>query len=162
MRNGNVHLAQARGVAQGARLADTADAPHAEGISTLSSKARNSPRPIWGDLSIAVVPVVAASLLGSAATVPQIPGWHAALAKPWSFAFFGMQSPLAGILVILPLLAMILVTITRFRPLDRHAANLLRPYAAWVSFATLLTISIWLLNRSIFARFSQRRRRRAA
>lgn len=200
MRNGNVHLAQARGLAQGARLADTAGASHAGGMSTLSSKAGASPRPNCVNLPIAVVPVVAASLLGSAATVPQIPGWYAALAKPpfnppnwlfapgwtalfaimalsvyrilrlpaeapgksgallayhvqlllnvpWSFAFFGTQSPLAGILVILPLLAMILVTIARFRPLDRLAANLFWPYAAWVSFATVLTVSIWWLNR---------------
>ncbi len=200
MRNGNVHLAQAWGLAQGSRLADTADAPHAGGMSTLSSKAGPSPRPIWVDLLIAIVPVVAASLLGSAVTVPQIPGWYATLAKPpfnppnwlfapvwtalfaimalsvyrilrlpaetpgksgaliayhvqlllnalWSFVFFGMQSPLIGIVVILPLLAMILVTIKRFAPLDRLAANLFWPYAAWVSFATVLTISIWWLNR---------------
>jgi translocator protein len=61
-------------------------------MSTLSSKAGSSPRPIWVDLLIAIVPVVAASLLGSAATVPQIPGWYATLAKPpfnppnWVFA----------------------------------------------------------------------------
>jgi len=33
-------------------------------------------------LIFAILPVVAASLLGSAATVPQIPGWYAGLAKP--------------------------------------------------------------------------------
>jgi benzodiazapine receptor len=156
-------------------------------------------RSIWIDLSIAILPVVAASLMGSAVTVPQIPGWYATLAKPpfnppnwifapvwtalyaimayaafrilrlpadtpgktktlaayhiqlalnvmWSCVFFGLNSPLGGILVIVPLLALILVTIALFRPLDPLAANLLWPYVAWVSFATLLTISIWWLN----------------
>jgi tryptophan-rich sensory protein len=148
-------------------------------------------------LIFAILPVVAASLLGSAATVPQIPGWYAGLAKPpfnppnwifapvwttlfammayavfrilrqpldkrwalvayhiqlalnlaWSCVFFGLNSPLGGILVILPLLAMILVTIAAFRPIDRLAALLLWPYLAWVWFATLLNASIWWLNR---------------
>jgi len=65
----------------------------------------------------------------------------------WSCVFFGLNSPLGGIAVILPFLALILTTITLFRPLDRLAANLLWPYVAWVSFATLLNVSIWWLNR---------------
>lgn len=65
----------------------------------------------------------------------------------WSFAFFGANSPLAGLVVILPLLAAILATIAAFRPLDRVASLILWPYLAWVSFATLLNLSIWWLNR---------------
>ncbi len=65
----------------------------------------------------------------------------------WSWAFFGSQSPLLGLLVIVPLLLMILGTIMLFRPLDRLAGALLVPYALWVSFATLLNMSIWWLNR---------------
>jgi benzodiazapine receptor len=48
--------------------------------------------PVWAALAAAVLPVVAASLIGSAITVPQIPGWYAALVKPpfnppnWLFA----------------------------------------------------------------------------
>ncbi len=66
----------------------------------------------------------------------------------WSCVFFGLNSPLGGIFVIVPFLAMILVTIALFRPLDRPAANLQLPYVAWVSFATLLNVSIWWLNRA--------------
>lgn len=65
----------------------------------------------------------------------------------WSCVFFGLHSPLGGVAVILPFLAAILWTITVFRPLDRLAATLLWPYVGWVSFATLLNISIWWLNR---------------
>jgi tryptophan-rich sensory protein len=65
----------------------------------------------------------------------------------WSIAFFGLTSPLLGLVVIVPFLAAILVTIAWFWPLDRLASGLLWPYAAWVSFATLLNAAIWWLNR---------------
>ena len=65
----------------------------------------------------------------------------------WSFAFFGANSPVAGLAVILPLIVLIAATIAAFRPLDRLASNLLWPYLAWVAFATLLNASIWWLNR---------------
>ena len=122
--------------------------------------------------ALSALPVILASLAGSALTVPRISGWYAALAKPafnppnwlfgpvwtllfammayavyriwrlapgtpgrtaalavfylqlivnvgWSAAFFGLQSPLLGLVVIAILLALILVTIRRFLPLDR-------------------------------------------
>jgi translocator protein len=65
----------------------------------------------------------------------------------WSAAFFGMESPLLGLAVIVPFLGLILTTIILFRPLDRTASLLLWPYAAWVSFATVLNVSLWWLNR---------------
>jgi tryptophan-rich sensory protein len=42
---------------------------------------------------------------------------------------------------------MIIVTIRAFNVVDPFASWLLWPYAAWVSFATLLNVSIWALNR---------------
>jgi len=69
-----------------------------------------------------------------------------ALNAAWSWAFFGLRSPLAGLVVILPLLALILATIRAFAPLDRVAGLLLVPYAAWVAYATALNIAIWRLN----------------
>jgi translocator protein len=65
----------------------------------------------------------------------------------WSAVFFGLQNPAGGVIVILLLLTMIIVTIMQFRRLDGIAALLLVPYAAWVSFATILNIAIWWLNR---------------
>jgi tryptophan-rich sensory protein len=70
-----------------------------------------------------------------------------ALNCSWSFAFFWAQSPLLGLVVILPFLAMIIVTIRAFNVVDPFASWLLWPYAAWVSFAALLNASIWALNR---------------
>jgi tryptophan-rich sensory protein len=69
-----------------------------------------------------------------------------ALNGTWSFAFFGGQSPLAGLMVIAALIVAILATIRTFWRLDRTAALLLVPYLAWVSYATLLNATIWRLN----------------
>lgn len=64
----------------------------------------------------------------------------------WSFAFFAAQSPILGLIEILPLEALILATIYVFWRVDRIAAWLLVPYALWVAFATYLNAGIWWLN----------------
>lgn len=64
----------------------------------------------------------------------------------WSVAFFGARSPLAGLVVILVLEALIVATILEFRHLDRPAAWLMVPYAAWVAFAIVLNVAIYSLN----------------
>lgn len=64
----------------------------------------------------------------------------------WSIVFFGLENPGLGIVVILVLLAFILYLIYRFGRINQWAAWLLVPYAAWVSFATVLNIAIWRLN----------------
>ena len=69
-----------------------------------------------------------------------------ALNAAWTPVFFGLHSPRGGLIVIGILLVTILVTIRRFWPLDRVAAGLLVPYAAWVSFATALTAEVVRLN----------------
>lgn len=65
----------------------------------------------------------------------------------WSIVFFGLHSPLGGIFVIFVLLSMIIFLIKLFYPINRFAAYLLIPYLVWVSFATVLNASLWLLNR---------------
>jgi benzodiazapine receptor len=64
----------------------------------------------------------------------------------WSVVFFGLQSPLYGMVVILALWVAILLTIIRFFKLSIAAGALLLPYILWVSFASILNISIWVLN----------------
>lgn len=69
-----------------------------------------------------------------------------ALNALWSPAFFGMESPILGLLVIIPLLALIAVCVKKFRIISTWASGLMIPYLAWVSFATVLNFSIWWLN----------------
>jgi benzodiazapine receptor len=69
-----------------------------------------------------------------------------ALNAAWSWLFFAAHSPILGLLDIVPQLVVIVLTISAFYRLDRLAAWCLVPLAAWVSFATLLNLSIWRLN----------------
>ena len=64
----------------------------------------------------------------------------------WSFAFFGLRSPLAGLFVIAVLWAAILVTVIAFFRISRAGGALLIPYLLWVSFAALLNALILVLN----------------
>ena len=64
----------------------------------------------------------------------------------WSYAFFGLQSPLAGVVVILVLWLLILQNIIRFWSISKDAALLLVPYIIWVSFAAFLNYTLWRLN----------------
>lgn len=64
----------------------------------------------------------------------------------WSPAFFGMESPILGLVVIVPMWALILVCIIQFRKASKLASGLMVPYLLWVSFATVLNFSIWWLN----------------
>jgi tryptophan-rich sensory protein len=64
----------------------------------------------------------------------------------WSWAFFYLRSPLAGLAVISFLWLSILATIMKFRKISAAAAILLVPYLLWVSFATYLNYSLWRMN----------------
>jgi benzodiazapine receptor len=65
----------------------------------------------------------------------------------WSIVFFGAHQIFAAVVVILLLWVAILWTILLFRRISRPAAYLLVPYILWVSFATVLTVSLYVLNR---------------
>jgi tryptophan-rich sensory protein len=64
----------------------------------------------------------------------------------WSFLFFGLRSPLLGLIDIVILWLMIALTIRAFYRVNRTAAYLLLPYIAWVTLATALNGSVWLMN----------------
>ena len=65
----------------------------------------------------------------------------------WSIIFFKFHSPAFALVDIILLLILILFTIISFSKLSKPAAWLLVPYIAWVSFATILNYSIWVLNK---------------
>lgn len=65
----------------------------------------------------------------------------------WSIIFFGMQSPGWAFVEIILLWLAIVVTLWTFWRVVPAAGWLLAPYLAWVSFATVLNGSIWILNK---------------
>jgi translocator protein len=65
----------------------------------------------------------------------------------WSFLFFGQEQIFGALLEIVVLWVLILLTIFAFARVNKLAAWLLVPYISWVSFATILTYTIWDLNR---------------
>ena len=65
----------------------------------------------------------------------------------WTLAFFGLQNTLYGLLSIVALWILIAVTIYQFYKVDRRASYLLVPYLVWVTIATALNASVYLLNR---------------
>jgi tryptophan-rich sensory protein len=64
----------------------------------------------------------------------------------WSAAFFGLKSRFLGLVDIVLLWIAILFTILNFFKVSKFAGVLLIPYLLWVSFATLLNFSLWMLN----------------
>ena len=64
----------------------------------------------------------------------------------WPVVFFGFESPIYGFIVIVGLWIAILFTILEFSRISTAAMVLLLPYILWVSFASALNASIWILN----------------
>jgi tryptophan-rich sensory protein len=64
----------------------------------------------------------------------------------WSIVFFGLQQLWPAVAVIAGLWLAIAATMYFFWPISRRAVYLLLPYIAWVTFASILTISIAALN----------------
>ena len=65
----------------------------------------------------------------------------------WTPLFFGLRMPFFAFIEILLLWAAIVLTILAFARVSTAAALLLLPYILWTSFAAVLNLSIWLLNR---------------
>lgn len=64
----------------------------------------------------------------------------------WSYVFFGLRNFSGGFLVIIVLWLMILYLVIKFWSIKKSAGILLLPYLFWVSFASILNYSIWVLN----------------
>lgn len=64
----------------------------------------------------------------------------------WSFLFFGLQRIDLALVEIVLLLCAIIANTIMFWRIDRLAGLLFVLYAAWVTYATVLNASLWLLN----------------
>lgn len=64
----------------------------------------------------------------------------------WSIIFFGAHQPKIAFLEIILMWVFIFLSIRSFAKISKNAAYLLYPYLAWVSFATILNLSIAVLN----------------
>ncbi|OGF20566.1 TspO protein [Candidatus Falkowbacteria bacterium RIFOXYB2_FULL_38_15] len=71
---------------------------------------------------------------------------HLAVNALWSIFFFGMRNPLLALSDIVLMWMMIIVLIFKFYKVKRLSSYLFIPYLLWVTFATYLNYSVWMLN----------------
>ncbi len=64
----------------------------------------------------------------------------------WSIVFFAFKSTLGGFIIIVMLWVTILITIIAFYRISKPAGIILIPYIAWVSIASALNYTVYLLN----------------
>ena len=64
----------------------------------------------------------------------------------WSYLFFGLHNLMLATIEVVLLWLMIFETYSQFAKINKTASYLFLPYLAWVSFASVLTASIWWLN----------------
>jgi tryptophan-rich sensory protein len=69
-----------------------------------------------------------------------------ALNAAWSWMFFAANNTLLGLIIIVPQLALVVLTILLFFRLDRIAAWFLVPLALWLGYAVVLNVMFWWLN----------------
>jgi tryptophan-rich sensory protein len=65
----------------------------------------------------------------------------------WSYLFFGLHNLMLATIEVVLLWLLIFETYSKFAKINKVAGYLMLPYLAWVSFASVLTASIWWLNR---------------
>jgi len=68
-------------------------------------------------------------------------GWLLLLSGLWPAAFFGAQSPEAALAVMAAVLGALALTLRAFLQLQRGAALLMAPYAAWLCWAAYMNAS---------------------
>ena len=95
---------------------------------------------VWKDVGLPAAQVPLALWLG-----------QLVINAAWTPAFFGLKRPDLGLVVIAALWLAIATTIVAFAGLSPAAAWRMAPYLAWVSFAALLNLAVWRLNRPLAA-----------
>jgi tryptophan-rich sensory protein len=73
-------------------------------------------------------------------------GIQLALNVLWSIIFFGLKNTALAFAEIILLWIAIFLTILEFHKVSKKSAWLLLPYILWVSIASALNLSVWLLN----------------
>ncbi len=103
--------------------------------------------PVWATLyvMIGVAGWLVWRRLGAAPPL-RLWGWQLAANALWAPAFFGLQSPAFAMGVMIVLLLLVALTIRAFRPVNRVAALLMIPYAAWCLYAAYLNAGFLILN----------------
>ncbi len=103
--------------------------------------------PVWTTLYV-LIGIAGARIWMRAPKSAAMQLWFAQLAVNvlWSPAFFGLQNPELGLVVIAGMLITIIGFMIKARPVDRVSTLLFIPYLAWVAFASLLNLSIAWLN----------------
>jgi len=71
---------------------------------------------------------------------------HLAFNTLWSIIFFGVKNIGLAMVDIAILWLMVLALLYFFYEIDKRATWLIVPYFLWISFASLLNYSIWILN----------------
>ncbi len=75
--------------------------------------------------------------------------FHLGINALWSMVFFGWKDLLLAYGVIVVLWLLISYLVVNFRKYNKWASYLMVPYLLWVSFASMLNLAIWVLNRGI-------------
>jgi tryptophan-rich sensory protein len=103
--------------------------------------------PVWTTLYV-MIGVAGARIWQRAPKSAAMQLWFAQMAfnLMWSPAFFGLQNPELALVVIAGMLVTIIAFMIKARPIDRISTLLFVPYLAWVSFASVLNVSLAWLN----------------
>jgi len=148
-------VAAAAPVLVAAVLGSFATTPNIPWYDTLAKPPLNPPNWVFGPAWTTLYILMAYAFYRILRLEPGAPGRRAAIVvffaqlilnAAWSFAFFGARNPLLGLIVVVPMEALVIATIVLFFRLDRVAGYALAPTAFWVAFATYLNAGIFVLN----------------
>jgi tryptophan-rich sensory protein len=131
-----------------------ATGPHLGWYATLDKPWFNPPNwlfgPVWG-----VLYLLMAFAVWRLMSLPPSPArrraailffGQLALNAAWSWLFFGGQSPLLGLIDIVPQALFVMAATVAMLRLDRWAGLAMVPLAGWVAFAAVLNAAVWALN----------------
>lgn len=123
---------------------------------TIQKPSWNPPNNVFGPVwtTLYVLMGIALFLVWKAVAAPARKQWamgifflQLLLNFAWSILFFNQHQIGWALVDIAALWLCILITIFAFAKINKAAAWLLVPYISWVSFASILNYTIWILNK---------------